>query len=118
VFAFEGNVANVLGSRRFLKTTHLTKVVNRRIERAVDYATPSGVIALLREYAKKRDLPLFRMLEILGEERVNSISFTRDSPYFRFYAHANGGNRAAVSIDTEKGQYETTLDLSQLADDE
>ncbi len=99
-----------------MKTTHLTKVVNRHVERAVDYATPHGVVALLREFTKKRGLPIFPMLEILAEGQVNSVSFTKNSPYFRFYAYSNGGNRAVISLDTEKGEYETTLDLSQLTD--
>ncbi len=97
-----------------MKVTHLTKVINRRIEREVDYATPKGVVALLREYAEKRDLPLIRMLEILAERHVNSVSFTKDAPYFRFYASANT-TQARITINTENGEYETTVDLSQFS---
>jgi hypothetical protein len=97
-----------------VKVTQLTKVVNRRVEREIDYATPKGVAALLREYAEKRGLPLLRMLEILAEGRVNSVSFTKDTPYFHFYASANS-NRATITINTDKGEYETTVDLSQFA---
>lgn len=98
-----------------MKATHLTKLVNRRVERSVDYATPQGVVALLREHAEKRGLPIPQMLEILAEGRVSSVSFTRDRPYFRFYASANS-SRAAITINTDKGEYEMTVDLSQLAD--
>lgn len=99
-----------------MKLEHLTKVVNRRIDRQVDYATPKGVVALLREYSEKRDLPLIQMLEILAERRVNSVSFTKDSPYFRFYASSNS-NQARITINTDKGEYETTLDFSQLTNE-
>ncbi len=103
-----------------MRTTRLTKVVNRHVQRGVDYATSDGVVALLREHSKKRDLPLFRMLEILAEGKVTSVSFTRASPYFRFYASAttNGDKLAIITINTDEGEYETTLDLSQLADEE
>lgn len=99
-----------------MKTTRLTKVVNRHVERAVDYATPEGVFAFLHDLVEKRGLPLFRMLEILAEGHVNSVSFTRNSPYLRFYAYANGGNRALISLDTGRGEYETVLDLSKLGE--
>ena len=99
-----------------MNTARLTKVVNRRTERAVDYATPEGVVALLRGLAEKRDLPLFRMLEILSEGQVNSVSFTRNSPYVRFYAYTNGNNRATISLNMGEGEYETTLDLAELTE--
>lgn len=66
------------------------------------------------EHAKKRDLPVFKMLEILAEGKVNSVSFTRTSPYFRFYASTNGESQAIITINTDEGEYETVLDLSEL----
>jgi hypothetical protein len=73
------------------------------------------VIAFLREHAEKRELPILRMLETLAEGHVDSVSFTRDAPYFRFYASSNSKG-AIITMNTDKGEFETTVDLSRLSE--
>ncbi len=94
-----------------MRTTQLSKIVSKRIERAIDYAAPSDVISLLHEYARKYSLPIFEMLRILAQGNVQSVSFTKDAPHFRFYARANG-TETTIKINVGRTAHEVPLNLS------
>jgi hypothetical protein len=95
-----------------LKATELSKIVSRSTNRAVDYATPSAVVSLLQEYARKYSLPIFEMLRILSNGKVQSVSFTKDTPHFRFYARADGNGDMTIKMNIGTIAYDVPFNIS------
>jgi hypothetical protein len=85
-----------------MHTIELVKVQLKKTGDFYNYATLDTICALLHEFASKKDLPVFDILKILITRRVDSLSFTRDDPYFYFYSRLDVDGVLIKSSDHEK----------------
>ena len=76
-------------------TVKLTKIISRPLRSEIDYATTESLLSLLHDMEARRDVPIFDSLKVLMQRKVDSVSFSRDRPYFYFFARLN---RAKVSV--------------------
>lgn len=61
-----------------------------------DYATTDALVESLHTLKATYDVPIGQYMRDLVEKRVDSISFTKDSPYYYFYARTLGPNIAVT----------------------
>jgi hypothetical protein len=64
----------------------LSKLSIRHISEQTDYATGETLIESLLTLRVKHNVPVDRYIEDLIERKVDSISITKDSPYYYFFA--------------------------------
>lgn len=71
------------------RTAHISKVYVKSSKRKVEYATLDYILESLHLMKARDDLPVFRLLNILADGNVDSVSFGRDDPHCYFYARAH-----------------------------
>jgi len=71
------------------RTERISKVYVKSSKRKVEYATLEYIFESLHLMKARDDLPVFRLLDILADGKVDSISFNRDDPHCYFYARAH-----------------------------
>lgn len=64
----------------------LTKVYNRKTNRAINYTGTVDIIKELRILEKQKGWAIFEALKTLRNGKADSFSFTKDRPYEYFYA--------------------------------
>ncbi len=85
-----------------MRSTKLVKVRFKKTGVASDYATSEDICSLFQGFEIQRTLPVFDVLKILIERKVNSLSFTRDDPYFYFYSRLDENEVLIKYNDLEK----------------
>lgn len=85
-----------------MHSTKLVKVRFKKTGAASNYATSEAICSLFQEFEIQRNLPIFDVLKILIERKVNSLSFTRDDHYFYFYSRLDGNEVLIKFNDLEK----------------
>ena len=71
------------------RTAHISRVYVKSSRRKVEYATLDHILESLHLMRAKDDLPVFKLLNILADGNVDSVSFSRDDPHCYFYARAH-----------------------------
>jgi len=72
-----------------VRPTKIVKVQLKKQGSVSNYTTSEAIFSLFSEFEKKQNLPVFDILKILIQGKVNSISFTKDVPYFYFYSRSD-----------------------------
>ena len=64
----------------------ISKVYIKSSKRKVEYATIDYVLESLYLMRARDNLPVFELLDVLVNGRIDSVSFSRNSPHCYFYA--------------------------------
>ena len=64
----------------------LSKLSIRQVSERTDYATNEALVESLHTLRATYNVPINQYMRDLLEQKVDSISFTKDSPYYYFYA--------------------------------
>lgn len=65
---------------------NLTKIINRKTQKALNYTSSEKAIEELEVIAKQKGWAIFEALKVLKSGKADSFSFTKDNPYNYFYA--------------------------------
>lgn len=96
-----------------MRPTRIVKVRLKKTGAVSNYATSEAIFSLFREFEKKRSLPVFDILKILIQGKVNSISFTKDAPYFYFYSRSDE-NEVLIKFNDLEKEIEIPISLEVL----
>lgn len=96
-----------------MRSTKLVKVRYKKTGVASDYATSEAICSLFQEFEIQRNLPVFDILKTLMKRKVNSLSFTRDDPYFYFYSRLDE-NGVLVKFNDLKKEVEIPMSITVL----
>jgi hypothetical protein len=91
----------------------LQKVYFNKTERQLDYATPEHLNGLLLALKAKYNVPVSDAIRLLIKGEVDSISLSKNKPYFNFHA-TRGKNSIWVSIRETKQDIEFDVPLKVL----
>jgi hypothetical protein len=91
-----------------MRSTRLVKVRFKKTGAASDYATSEAIRSLFQGFEIQRNLPVFDVLKILIERKVNSLSFTRDKPYFYLYSRLDE-NEVSIKINDLEKEIEVSM---------
>ncbi len=86
------------------RTVRILKVYIKSSKRKVEYATIDYILESLYLMKVKEDLPVFRLLDILAEGNVDSVSFSRDIPHCYFYARAHKDSISIIIRKSDEGK--------------
>lgn len=64
----------------------MEKVYFKKAERQLDYATPQYLKDFLLSLKAKYDVPIRDAILLLNKGKVDSVSFSKNKPYFNFHA--------------------------------
>lgn len=96
-----------------MRILELVKVRLKETGELFNYSTLETVRALLQEIETKKNLPIFDILRILMNRKVNSLSFTRDDPYFYFYSRLDDDG-ALIRFNELEREVEISLTIEAL----
>jgi len=91
----------------------LQKVCFNKTERQLDYATPEYLNELLLSLKAKYNVPVYDAIRLLSKGEVDSISLSKNEPYFNFHA-TRSKNTIWVSIRETKQDIEFNVSLNSL----
>jgi hypothetical protein len=78
------------------KSIRLSRLSIRDISNRTDYATSEALVESLHALRVTHNVPIERYLRDLTSGRVDSISFTKDTPYYYFFARKVGSSVAVT----------------------
>ncbi len=85
-----------------VKHIHLSRIEIRGISRQTDYATSEALVESLSTLRATHSIPIDKYIRDLLEQRVDSISFTKDRPYYYFHARRFEASLSFTIKDSEK----------------
>ena len=68
------------------KSLNLSKISIREVKKDTNYANNETLMESLNTIKATWNIPIGKYFQDLLEERVDSISFTKDKPYYYFFA--------------------------------
>jgi len=92
----------------------LTKVVNRKIEKELDYTPSKNVLEELRVLEKQKGWAIFEGVKVLLLGNANSFSFTKDNPYHYFYARI-ANETVIFKMKTRENETEFRIPIQDLS---
>lgn len=95
------------------KSIRLSRLSIRDIRDQTDYATSDALVESLHALRVTHNVPIERYLRDLTERRVDAISFTRDAPYYYFFARRIGRS-VAVTYKEAKRVIEFSLPIEEI----
>jgi len=96
-----------------MRSTKLVKVRFKKTGVASDYATSEAICSLFQGFEIQRNLPVFDVLKIIIERKVNSLSFTREDPYLYFYSRLDE-NEVLIKINDIEKEIEISMPITVL----
>ncbi len=84
------------------QSIRLSKLSIRQVNESTDYATTDTLMESLNTLRVTYNVPINQYMRDLLEKRVDSISFTKDSPYYYFFARRLGGSIAVTYKETSR----------------
>lgn len=96
-----------------MRSIKLVKIHLRKVGVASNYATSEAIRSLFQGFEIQKNLPVFDVLKILIERKANSLSFTRDDPYFYFYSRLNE-NEVSIKINDLEKEIEISMPTAVL----
>ena len=79
--------------------TQLSKIQIQKAVKNTEFDTEENVLLYLQKIQEKEGLQIFSLLDILCKGKINTVSFSRDTPYQYFYARLG---REFISIRLRK----------------
>ncbi len=80
----------------------LSKLSIRQVSERTDYATSETLVESLQLLRARYSVPIDKYVRDLLEHRVDSISFTKDSPYYYFTARLLGSAMAVTYKESDR----------------
>jgi hypothetical protein len=84
------------------KSIRLSKLSIRHISEQTDYATSEALVESLHLLRATYNVPIDHYMRDLIDKKVDSISFTKDSPYYYFFARRLGSSIAVTYKETTR----------------
>jgi hypothetical protein len=91
----------------------ISKILSRRVNKNVDYATDADLIEQLRLFEKQMGWNIFQALKTLTLKKADCLSITKEKPFNYFYARLSD-NTILVRIQTANEETEFRLPVSLL----
>jgi hypothetical protein len=85
-------------------TTDISKVYIKSSKKKVEYATIDYILESLYLMKAKDELPVFKLLDLLFDGKIDSVSFSRDSPHCYFYARMHTDYISMIIRRSEEGK--------------
>ena len=82
----------------------VAKVYIKSPKKRIEFATIDYVLESLYLMKARDDLPVFKLLDILAEGKVDCVSFSRDSPHCYFYARMHKDYISIVIRKSDEGR--------------
>jgi hypothetical protein len=91
----------------------LTKVYSRKVKKEINYTTTKNVLEELHILELQKGWAILQNLKILKERKADSFSFTRDHPYYYFYARATEES-IIIKLKTKKKEIEFRIPIKEI----
>lgn len=80
----------------------LSKISIREVKKDTNYASNETLMESLNTIRATWDIPIDKYFQDLLEEKVDSISFTKDEPYYHFFARRFNKSLSVTIKETER----------------
>lgn len=91
-----------------------TKVFSRKTEKELNYTTSENLLQELQVLEKQKGWAIFESLKVLVSGKADSFSFTKDNPYYYFYARITEEN-VIFKMKTRDSETEFRVPLQQFS---
>jgi len=91
----------------------VTKIHSRKVQRDFTFVLSDDLIEQLHMFEKQMGWRIFDILEVLKDQKADSLSITKEKPFSYFYARVSG-KTVTIRLENLEGQTEFKIPLEEL----